>query len=688
MKFHFSFKYFLLGLVIVLATNYQSFVWEKTNNDEKQTTWENILSVEVGDIKNSIEAVWNAELVDEQSLSFNKAWTITAVYFKAWESIKKWDIIAEIDSSDAYNSIEDAEISLENAKINLKELYEWADESQILQLKNSITSAENALITAEKEFENIKISQKNSLDEMLENIETSKKELENSEANLELAKKELETQKKEQINSLDNTSVNKSTTVKNIEDSLKSNLVEIEKIIDEIDIVLGITDKNEEKNDDYDYFLWAKDSGIKSEAKTSFRKTLSLYESLKEELENYDYSGEKEILIPLLESYKEVYDSLYESADLTYKTADNSIESVGSLSSAEIESMKNSFSSYRSTALSKASTINNSIATLSTLSDTDLISESNNLTLAWKEESIKQSELSLEKQELSIQNAIKNYEETKASYSLTTETKENEIETKKVSLEIAKLNLEELLEWPTEENVRKANNSIRQAEIKLENAYKDLEDYQLIAPFDGIVRKIDYMVGDNLTNDTDKYVYIENPNLLEISIMLDQIDITQVEMGDDAIITFDAYQTTPANGKVSSIDTTPIESSWVVSYEVKIIIADESFDKTVLSWMTADIEIITESKTDIVLLKSSAITEKNGKYFVSVLKNGTTEEREIETGIVSNGMTEIISGLEAGESVITKSFTSTTNTSEATQTTTLFWPWSWAGRWDRTQPPF
>jgi hypothetical protein len=36
------------------------------------------------------------------------------------------------------------------------------------------------------------------------------------------------------------------------------------------------------------------------------------------------------------------------------------------------------------------------------------------------------------------------------------------------------------------------------------------------------------MVGDNLRNDTNKYVYLENPNLVEITVRLDQIDIVNV----------------------------------------------------------------------------------------------------------------------------------------------------------------
>jgi multidrug resistance efflux pump len=64
-----------------------------------------------------------------------------------------------------------------------------------------------------------------------------------------------------------------------------------------------------------------------------------------------------------------------------------------------------------------------------------------------------------------------------------------------------------------------------------------------------------------LTTDSDKYVYIENPNLLQITVNLDQVDIAKVSIGTKAIVTFDAYTTSPANAVITSIDTAPITTS-------------------------------------------------------------------------------------------------------------------------------
>gem|GEM_PF-5203614 len=92
--------------------------------------------------------------------------------------------------------------------------------------------------------------------------------------------------------------------------------------------------------------------------------------------------------------------------------------------------------------------------------------------------------MSIEKQELSIKNAIKSYDETVSSYSTTLNSKQKDLDSKTRSVEIAKMNYDDLFEGPTSENVRKANNSIKQAQLKLESANENLEDYILTAPFD------------------------------------------------------------------------------------------------------------------------------------------------------------------------------------------------------------
>ena len=651
-------SYFIIGLIWTVIINYfisQDEIKNNTpTNSEKQS-----IQVEVWEIRKSIEVVWDAELVDEQSLTFNKVGTVTEVYFTEGDEVKKWETIARLDDSDAYRNIEEAKISLTNAKISFSDLYEPVDESKTKQANNSIFNAQTNYDTAVKELENLKITQENTIVKLENNIENQTIELELS--------------KQANDNSLTSKESSKNTTVQNIEDWFKDYLLSIEDIIEESDIILWVTSDRKDQNDDYDSFLWAKNTAVKNESKVYLSQALDLHDSLKVNIDNYNNSWDKDELITLLQENLTLFKTLYNTTDTLYKAIDNSITSIWSLTESDINSMKQTISQARSSTLSKIDNINSEINTLTSLTDTEL--ESSNYTL------------SINKMTVDLENTIKELETTKTKYEIEYNSKVSDIESKKESLEIAKISLIELNEWPTSSNISKANNSITQAELKLESAYEDLDDYILTAPFDWVIRKIDYRPGDNLKDDNNKYVYIENPNLLEVNVMLDQIDIVQVEKWNSALVTFDAYANQSVKAKISNIDTTPVKVSGVVSYQVTLILDDPDFSETVLSGMTADVEIINELKEDILLLQTSAITNEWDSKYVNLSVNWNVVKTVVETWLSSDWKTEIISGLKKWDTVTVGTFKIAWAEKEEEEKSTLFsTPSAWWGgpsRWWR-----
>lgn len=660
---------YLIVMILLSSWGYYYYSKKSTSNSKTSTTTYEIVGT--GSLKESIDVVGSAQLVDEQSLRFNQLGTITKVNFKDGDKIKAGDIIAEIDNSDGQTAIKEAQINLENAKINLTQLYESADESQILQAQNTVSNAQKNLEISYTELENLKTTQKNSLDDIAESIENAKKELTNLNTNLEISQKDLEISQTKLWNELSNTLSNKSNTIVQLESSFLSEQSNISKILDEIDIVLWITQKNKDANDDYELYLWAKNSSYKNQAENYFSQALISYNEIQEQIKNYTNAGNINEIESLLVKIQDTYRILQKATDSTYQTIDNSISS-SAFSESTIASLKANMYNYKTNTENKITSLNSSINTLNTLTDTNVIEKSNASTLASKEESIKSQKLAITKKQQEIANLEKNLSTTKTKNEIELATKLQNIESANKSLEVSKQNLKELLEWPTQENITKAKNSILQAELKLQDAQESLKDYQLESPFDGVVRKIDYKVWDKLLSDSDKYVYIENPNLVEIPVSLDQVDIVKVNVGTKANITFDAYPTITITGVIHSIDYTPVKTSGVVTYTAYLIITDTKFDKKILSGMTADIEIVTQEKDNILTLSSSAITTEDNKYYVNLVKNRTTTKTQIETWLTSWGKTEIVSGLHLGDKVAIIDISSTT-TSTKTTTTSLFW---------------
>ena len=133
----------------------------------------------------------------------------------------------------------------------------------------------------------------------------------------------------------------------------------------------------------------------------------------------------------------------------------------------------------------------------------------------------------------------------------------------------------------TEQQLQIAKNNIRQKELALEQTKKDLDNLQIVAPFDGTLRKIDFKVGDKVISNDDKYVYLENPNLVEVSILLDQIDVVKVKPGMKVEVQLDSYPDETFEGVLGDIDSTPTTTNGVVSYTVKVAI--DKGEKTMYS---------------------------------------------------------------------------------------------------------
>lgn len=78
--------------------------------------------------------------------------------------------------------------------------------------------------------------------------------------------------------------------------------------------------------------------------------------------------------------------------------------------------------------------------------------------------------------------------------------------------------------------------------------------------------------------------------------------------------------------------------------------------KDLYAGSSADLSIIVSQRTDVVTVPTQAVQTEDGQAYVSVDVDGTEERRDIEIGEASGAVTEVVSGLEVGESVVVPSF--------------------------------
>jgi multidrug efflux pump subunit AcrA (membrane-fusion protein) len=105
-----------------------------------------------------------------------------------------------------------------------------------------------------------------------------------------------------------------------------------------------------------------------------------------------------------------------------------------------------------------------------------------------------------------------------------------------------------------------------------------------------------------------------------------------------------------AKGTVTEIGIVADASSGVAKYPVKIAFTDSSGGYN--PGATVDVKITYAQKQNAVEVPTFAISTQNGASTVTVSKNGAKETRTVTTGLTSGNMTEITSGLSAGEKVV------------------------------------
>ncbi len=207
------------------------------------------------------------------------------------------------------------------------------------------------------------------------------------------------------------------------------------------------------------------------------------------------------------------------------------------------------------------------------------------------------------------------------------------------------------------DNLKSSQLSLKSAQLSRDNAQKKLEDYTITAPISGTVVMKNVKAGDKLDNSTmsKEMAVIYDMSSLECELSVDELDIKNVEIGQNVIITSDAVEGKRYNGQVTNVSVNGTTSGGVTTYPVNIEILD--FDEDLLPGMNIDVEIITSKATDVLAVSVSAVNRGN----IVFVKGEKTDENDnapdgfksvrVETGVNNNQYIEIKSGLTEGDIV-------------------------------------
>ena len=192
---------------------------------------------------------------------------------------------------------------------------------------------------------------------------------------------------------------------------------------------------------------------------------------------------------------------------------------------------------------------------------------------------------------------------------------------------------------------------------RLAVAQAAIDRTQLKAPFDGVVAEITGELGEFVTPSpigvaTLAAVDIIDTSCLYILAPIDEVDAPEIKKEMPARISLDAYKKTFFKGKVRRISPYVFDrEKQARTVDIEVDFIRDSKDK-MLPGYSADVEIIINSHSNVIRIPSEALLEGQ-KVFVFDKSNKSIYEKEVTIGLSNWKYTEILSGLDKGEQIVT-----------------------------------
>ncbi len=205
--------------------------------------------------------------------------------------------------------------------------------------------------------------------------------------------------------------------------------------------------------------------------------------------------------------------------------------------------------------------------------------------------------------------------------------------------------------------------SVASATTAVNDAKDTLDRYSLASPVDGVVTAVNVVAGATAPSSADVTVASLQ---MEVSATVTETDYPSLKVGQAVSVSITALGKT-ATGTVKQVD--PIGSSsgtgGVVSYPIVVAI-DPAPDGTA-SGMSADIEVTTAQRADVLSVPATALNGSTDNYTVMVMgADGVPTAQAVAVGLVTSSLAEITGGLTEGETVVTGVNTTRTGTAATT----------------------
>ncbi len=189
--------------------------------------------------------------------------------------------------------------------------------------------------------------------------------------------------------------------------------------------------------------------------------------------------------------------------------------------------------------------------------------------------------------------------------------------------------------------------AVKQQEANLSAQKVSRSEYTLLSPMDGVVLKDYSLSPGTMISEATSVVEIADVRSMKGVAQLSEMQASRVFAGMKVVLSGDGFPGTEVEGKVSRIS--PYVDSSTRTLQVEVVADNAASGGILKPGMFVSVLFVEAESVDALTIPSHALRE-NGKVFVE--KDGTAEERSVETGLTLPDAVQILSGLEEGERVV------------------------------------
>jgi RND family efflux transporter MFP subunit len=245
-----------------------------------------------------------------------------------------------------------------------------------------------------------------------------------------------------------------------------------------------------------------------------------------------------------------------------------------------------------------------------------------------------------------------------------------DIELARQQVTSAQETLDELKNGASESDIIVAKSRVTLAEATLAKS-------QLVAPFAGTVTNVDVLAGDKVSSG-DLAFQIDDLSTMDIDLSISEVDIAQIQSGQNATLAFDAISGQAYTGVVTKVSMVGSVSTGVVNYAVTVQITNG--DSAILSGMTASVDITTAESANVLVVPNKAIHTSGSQKTVTLLVSGQQVQVPVTVGLAGDTYTEVTgTALKEGDLVVMTGTTARASASTVSQNTQADTPMDLSG---------